>query len=343
MSTKLRLGLVLAAGLAVSHARAQTCPTLRASDVPWRTMPGMEVEEETTNISGAACALPGGRGTCLLIGDEKRYARLFTLDGTKLVPGERVTLLPKRAGGREFKETDGEAVAYDAGYYYIAGSHGMPRTPGKPRQASRYFVYRVPVDPATGRPGFPHDGDDPAPEVRRSGGLSAIVEGVAALRLYLNRPLDEHGINVEGLAARDGVLHVGFRGPVLGGQAHVLSVRASRLFGGEPGAADPGTVRLTRLTLGEGMGIRDLAAVPGGFLVLSGPEQDVDGPADVFFWTGPGSGAATCLGRLGADRGRGVKPEALLVLDSGPDGTRVLVLHDGEEGGKPTEYRLPRP
>lgn len=85
-----------------------------------------------------------------------------------------------------------------------------------------------------------------------------------------------------------------------------------------------------------GMGIRDLAAVPGGLLVLSGP-------ADVFFRAGPDSGAATCLGRLGADRGRGVKPEALLVPENGPDGGRVLVPHDGEGGGKPTEYRLPRP
>lgn len=63
----------------------------------------------------------------------------------------------------------------------------------------------------------------------------------------------------------------------------------------------------------------------------------------MFFWADPGSGAATCLGRLGVGRGRGVKPEALLVLESGPDGTRVPVPHDGGEGGRPTQYRLPRP
>src|SRR5262245_557941 len=74
-------------------------------------------DDEATNVSGAACYVRNGtRTSCLLIGDEVRYARLFSIEGGTLVPGDKVFLLSaKDESGRKFKETDAEGIAYSDG------------------------------------------------------------------------------------------------------------------------------------------------------------------------------------------------------------------------------------
>ena len=50
-------------------------------------------DKEATNVSGAACFIVAGeRKSCLLIGDEVRYARFFSIDGKTLVPGQKIFL-----------------------------------------------------------------------------------------------------------------------------------------------------------------------------------------------------------------------------------------------------------
>src|SRR6185436_16940168 len=80
--------------------------------------PPLSIEDdEATNVSGAACYRSGStRKSCLLIGDEVRYARLFSFDGNKIIPAEKVFLLPERDDhGNKFKETDAEGVAFADG------------------------------------------------------------------------------------------------------------------------------------------------------------------------------------------------------------------------------------
>ena len=74
-------------------------------------------------------------------------------------------------------------------------------------------------------------------------------------------------------------------------------------------------------------------ALPEGDAARSG--------AVVFFWSGPG-GRAVPLRPVGLER-KGVKPEALLVLGEDAASYRVLVIHDGVEGGAPTEHRVRKP
>jgi len=144
---------------------------------------------------------------------------------------------------------------------------------------------------------------------------------------------------------RDGRMHVGFRAPAPGGEALVLSISEQAVFGQL--APDPEVSRLAlgRDRRGRERGVRDIAAVAGGFLVLAGPslpEGDAGvGGGEVFFWRGPGDQAAG-IGSVGLRR-KGVKPEVLLLLGEDAAAYRVLVMHDGVQGGAPIEYRIEKP
>ncbi len=77
---------------------------------------------------------------------------------------------------------------------------------------------------AEGMPGFPFGGESPAQEVERSDHLRAVIAATPKLQGYAEKPLDEHGVNIEGLAVRGDRLFLGFRGPVINGKAQVMSV-----------------------------------------------------------------------------------------------------------------------
>ena len=296
--------------------------------------------KEALEFSGAACA-PDGR--CLLVGDEGRRARFFTIEEvpggrSKVVVGAAVPLVPAEGDG----EADAEAAAFDQGRFYVVGSHGVSRRKGD-RQPPRYSVYRI----------------EPDGRAVATGALAPVIGAVDGIREFFcpgdagtaagRRPcpaLQNGGANIEGLAVRDGTMHVGFRAPSPSGQAFVVSVSEQAVFG----QAAPAAAAVSRLALGADRrgrerGIRDLAPVAGGFLVLAGPAlpegDEVESEAVVFFWSGTG-GRAAPLRRVGLER-EGVKPEALLVLGEGAASYRVLVIHDGVEGGAPTEYSIEKP
>lgn len=332
---------VSAAALLVLLSALPAAAQLSSGAIPafaiWKISPAFGDREEASSLSGLACArIDGAGGPCLLVNDEKRYARLVTLKEQTIVLGAKLTLLPRQEeDGTKLDEADAEAADFNGGFYYVIGSHARSRKGGQ-AQPSRSFVYRWPIDPASGQPKFKPDGEKPAKEVERSDRLRTLIAETAPFNEFLRRPADAHDPNIEGLAVRDGRLHAGFRAPSVHGEALVLSVPVDALFGKEKG-----TAVVARVRLGEGRGIRDLAKVKDGFLILSGPEADINGKAEVLLWDGR-SPAPLSLGRL-ADAAIDGKPEALLVLDEAPDRFRVLVLCDGVKGGAPTEYRLPRP
>jgi len=115
----------------------------------------------------------------------------------------------------------------------------------------------------------------------------------------------------------------------------VLSVNIDAAFGNAP--ARP---QVFPISLGDGMGVRDLAVVADGFLVLSGPEADEPSEADLFLWDG-WSAAPARLGMLEGVPDQ-AKPEALLVLAEDMETYRLLIMSDGIPGGAPTEYRVPK-
>lgn len=319
------------------------------SPIDWTVSPDFgKSAEARTALSGAACVT--GTRRCLAVNDEKRYAQFFDIGEGRLKPGKLIRLLPDRLGNEEMDEIDAEAATYvpatrvdGLSYLYVAGSHGLPRRHDIPRQPSRFFLFRFPVDPTDGVPTFAHGDRDPSPEIERTDRLEAAMRGMPGLGGYVGLRPDRNGVLIEGMAHLDGTLLFGLRSPSVDGNAFVLRVPPGALFGnGTPPLHPPAA-----LPLGEDVGVRDLAAVDGGVLILAGrsaedAERSGSAPApSVWFWSGQDGQDPKNLGNF-PGVGPDDKAEGLIVLEESATGYRVLVLFDGRKNGGPTEFRIDR-
>ncbi|HKC03234.1 MAG TPA: DUF3616 domain-containing protein [Sphingomicrobium sp.] len=315
--------------------------------------PELSDGDERTNLSGAACA-PSGQ--CLLAGDEKRFVRLFRLAGDTLVPGEPLFLLPdKDADGKEMKEADTEGIAYSDGYFYIVGSHSNSKKAKV--QQSRHFVARIPLRPAGGFEDLGSAGKPSGGLVMKN--LDHLINAEPAFQPYLKHAAgelksggagfteDQHGPNIEGVAVTGDTMWVGFRGPVDSGGAFLYEIKLSQLFGGVPPTRILHQLQLGSTPDGIGQGVRDLAAVRDGLLILAGPEMrsDPDPTPDqsvqcqracpqpeLFLWKmGQQPRRIADLG----NRFKGDSPEAIVVLEETNDVYRILLLSDGMARSEP--------
>ncbi len=302
------------------------------------------------NLSGIACAEPPGAAqrTCLVIDDEGRFAQTAQLGPDTLTPGQAGDLigkdsspttvgklLPRKCGTEkafEFKEFDGEAVAFGGGRYYVVGSHGCARNAEAFRPSS-FILARVAVG-ATGTPVVE------ATSYRLS---DAILSQPKLAPFYAKKLNSAKGLNVEGLAVVGDDLYAGLRAPSLGGTAFLLRTSVAALFAADhaPLAARSETIPMQ---LGEGLGVRDLAAMPDGrLLVLAGPSVKEDVPYRLFA-VGLHGGAVAPLGALPPfkdSKGEPAKAEAALVVRSAPGRLDVLILFDGLPNGGPRTFCVP--
>ncbi len=291
------------------------------------------------NLSGAACAGSGRTFEwCLAVNDEKRWAQFFSIDGTTIVPKKQIWLLrAKNARGQEFDEIDAEGVAYDDGYLYVVSSHGLSRKGCKYRE-SQNFIFRFPVDAETGKPDFEFEDDVVASKVEVSARLRKLIRKTDIIYPYMDACLSSNGANFEGLAVADDQIYLGFRAPSLDSYAFVLEVPVDSVFGD---ASDDRAIHA--LKLGKGAGIRDLAAVNGGLLVLSGPAFSADVPQRIFFWDAATEQIQMLAEITGYDE---KKAEALLVIDPAMTAESrtysVLVFYDGVKNGEPELFTLTR-
>ena len=164
---------------------------------------------------------------------------------------------------------------------------------------------------------------------------------------WFDKALTDNGLTVEGIAAKDGKLYVGMRGPVLAEHnAVILEVPISAVFNGQPGGVTSHELDLGKDTQDKPRGIRDIVPHMGGFLILAGPVKDPDdenykirkGDYTVLAW--PGSGTEL-KGKHDLDGyGTNVKPEAIVPLEKGERSLRALILFDGPDEGKPTPVRV---
>jgi hypothetical protein len=294
--------------------------------------------EKSIDISGIACSTTEGfPRSCLVIDDNLQSAQFVVVRRGTLVAGDLVRLISNSYKGKPL-ELDGEGVAYADGYYYVMGSHGYPRDREhkldpisdadkiKARIDASSQIVRVAAHAV-------------APEIMVTGKLRAIIAANPVLSPFLDRRLDTNGLTIEGVAVKDGRLFAGFRAPSLDhGRAAILSVQLGALFGEDPAGA-----KLYRLPLGDGRGVRDLAAYGNGFMVLAGPATG-DGAYAVYWWDGVSDNTRLLRDLadvIGKDGKR--KAEALLPLDESPSRLRVLILFDGEKNGAPVAVKMPRP
>lgn len=300
-------------------------PELKVSEEQWR----MEGFEHSMDLSGIASA---DLKQAVVVSDEAASLQVarFDHDDRIIRAGALVPLPVSGPQSKKKLEADLEAVAWsgDHSCFFAIGSHGLGKKKGDLQEARR-SVFRIPYDRKTG-------------EIHPSGiqraSLVPVIESFPELQPHLGKPLQKNGVNIEGLAAADSCLWVGLRAPNRAGLGYVIQVQPGTIFEVEKSRA-----RLHSIDLGEGRGIREIAAVQGGFILLTGnasaeaskhfPETDAPGPDDDFrlhHWKPSMGRTSHTIGRLPRSAG---KAEGILVLDEDPAMLKLLVLFDGLADG----------
>jgi hypothetical protein len=228
----------------------------------------------------------------------------------------------------ETVEIDAEGVASDGRFVFVVGSHSRARKKLEPERTYENNRRRLTqVDDDDGRSNvFRLElGDDGRAVSQDSISLHDILKNDEILAPFTKLPGKENGIDIEGIAAVDGLLYLGFRGPVLRGNYVPVMVLSYE---------EPDAYRLLFVALG-GRGIRDLAAVNDGLLVLAGPLGDGDGPHELYLWNkrdcvpgqdSPG-GRVTHVGTLAS--APEAKPEGIAVVAETDEDVSLIVVCDG--------------
>lgn len=275
-----------------------------------------------------------------------RHKKTFSLD--------KLLKLPEGAT----RECDLEGLAIDGGYLWLVGSHAVTRDKpeGKKlgiridkladtdRDGNRQLLARLPL--VTSKSGVPDlvaktkDGRKAArlkfKKGKRKSELIRRLEDDPHLDRFIDLPAKENGFDVEGLAARDGRLWVGLRGPVLRGYAIILELR--------PGDRDDGFLKLSRVDGNkdryskhfiqlDGLGVRSLYWDGDDLMILAGPTLDTSNPTRLYRWAGAFNAKGPTL--VGAPEVSRVMelphgdtrdhPEALVPVNGGGD---LMLFHD---------------
>jgi len=307
------------------------------------------------NISGLACMpADGGRSKCLVIDDQGRFAQIAIVGDGQVAAGARLPLVGKKAsndtvgrppaqigcsGGKaKFKDIDGEAVAYSSPFFYVVGGHGCTRYSNKFR-SSAFILARIPEAQVIGASSDQKFVFDPS-SVTTTYRLSEALTSVPQIRPYFTQDLmTANGLNIEGLVVAGGKLLAGLRAPTLDAKAFVIAVSIDKLFEGT--LISEGDVRVIPVPLGIGRGIRDLAPLGDGkLLVLSGPAQDERIPFEIHVLD-TADETSTLLGTLSElEETPDGKAEAISVLSHRGKIIDLLMMFDGLESGGPRQYRI---
>jgi hypothetical protein len=303
--------------------------------------------ETSEDVSGIACEsgqkLPR---LCLIVDDETQGAQIVLLGDGSLTAGEFIRLIDARYHGKPL-ELDAEGVAFADGNFYVVGSHGRARHETDQQEeeeniakaAASRSIFRIAlsashVDMKTGKLLA-------SPKITPSTKLAAILQRHANIKNFYDKPLENNGLTIEGIAAHNKRLYIGLRGPVLDTGAVVISVSASAVFDGSEVDSKPHLLDLDKDTRGNARGVRDLVRYGSGFLVLAGPVNDPengkveDGDYAIYLWNGAdGASKPDRLVDL-ESRGKKIKPEAILPLQGDAERVRLLLMFDGPEKGSP--------
>lgn len=330
------------------------------------TFIGKKKHEPATDLSGIACMPPNGmRRICLVINDENQNAQFAAIEGDRLVVGQSIELIgdgpdPKTFGAPpaikcttegKFKDLDGEGVAYGGSYFYVVGSHGCSRKHDELRLSS-FLLVRVRVDGEgrpVGRDGKPVAAGDSRDAVETSWRASDLLARAGRAGGFFAKKLESaNGLNIEGLAVDGDTLWFGLRAPVdeVTGETFLVRGSVADLFrdGHERAAVFHDVVPLAL----DGLGIRDLATLPGGrLLILAGAAHGPEVPFKLFLFS-PGTkprlaGTLTAVdGQVDGKKERG-KAEAVTVLAATPKQASIVVMFDGLVDGaaQQAEIQLP--
>jgi hypothetical protein len=314
-------------------AQAEIFPT----DIPWTVQPPFGQDNAArTSISGAACtAIEPARKFCLAVFEDAKYAQFFAITGTAIRPDAVINLVPDASNHNRFKNLGAEAAGFDAGFFYVVNSRAariLLPLPGETFDPS-FLVSRFAVDPVRGVPAFPLPGNPVPPQVEVSKKLQAAIAAGVPIGGSPPQVLDKSRAEVEGVAVKNGVMYFGFRGPPINGQSLILSATVQSVFG-----TGPLNSTVHRVALGDAIGIRDMARVADGILILAGPVADQPAAPTLFHWNEQ-TNQLRNLGVLVQPANR--KAEALIVLTENLEFYNILVMYDEVVNGGPTLYGIP--
>lgn len=169
--------------------------------------------------------------------------------------------------------------------------------------------------------------------------LRSIIDRNDVLRPFSQIPSKENGIDIEGIAVSQGLLYIGFRGPVLRDNwVPILKCKFAKSIDRSD---------LVFVNLG-GRGIRDLTPVRDGFLILAGPVGEGTDSYQLYAWDGedclPGRrtsgkiGQIELLGQIPVYEN--AKAEGIAIFTETPSDYEVVIVFDGVANGNLTRFRI---
>jgi len=359
---KARLAMVFASLAAASFATIDVCPAQTISlgtriTVEGRyTAPASDKDDRPRGISGMAC-LGGANDSmreCLVVNDEETFAEIAILKDRSLRPtGRRLSIVEPGESGKgivgtqriadcgdqgKFGDADGEGIAVSQGYVYIASSHSCSGA-GK-YKPSNYLLSRSRL---AGPAAFPFGA---SAVVERSWRGADMLIALDAAKAF-GKP-KKSGTNIEGIAVVGEHLYAGLRTPLGDGSAFLIRAPIDALFA--PGTAPlrKDLVETRSLSLGEKTGVRDLAALAdGSLLILSDPSKDQP-KVDYKIWHLPepvwsADPIELVVVRTKAkpkDADEKAKAESLTVLEQNGSNVVVMVNYDNIDEGAPAKHEL---
>lgn len=316
-------------------------------------------QDKARGISGMACLGNSADASrdCFVVNDEERFVEVATLTSAGLTAtGKAIDLVKKGETGEgilgvvrdpmckdkngvvktdKFDEFDGEGVAIRDDTVYVVGSHSC--SGGGKYKPSSFLLARF-------KPGNPTSSEIVERSWRLADALLATELGSA-----YGMPKGE-GTNVEGVAVLGGRLYVGLRTPVRQELSFIVSAPIADLFAPGFEGLTPAVVETIPVKLGTNSGIRDLAALDDGrLLILSGPTVEQD-EVEYKLWllerptvdTTKKFLATVTTSTRGKD-GKRAKAETIAVLEQAADRLKLLVLYDNIDEGEPTLYEIRLP
>lgn len=237
------------------------------------------------NLSGLCVA----RGDLWTVSDEGRSLERLTPDGADwhiAASYSLDSLFSRLPGRRSNDEADLEGLAFDGQHLWLCGSHCLVRrranktspdriNPKIRARPSRCLLGRIAIDrdgqcvPRSGR-AMPHSGPK---------SLRAFLARNSLIAPFIGLPSKENGLDIEGIAMRDGRLFLGLRGPLIDSVALIVEISINADLSLHERTARLHTVDLT------GLGVRDLFFAGDELLILAGPVSSAAGPFALFQWS----------------------------------------------------------
>ncbi len=306
------------------------------------TPAGQNKKQQPINLSGsilesedlsAAVLLADGR--LVLAADEGSAIQFLepVEDRSFRVVGPPVVLFDSE------DEADLEGLSRHGDVVHAVGSHSLKRKKLRGKDSRRKTFKRLhTVSRSTLRDQlhrFRVDADSNTVSHREKISLLSLLADDEILGPFTRIPHGENGVDIEALADDGKHLFLGFRSPVLrSGLVPVMVLDFD----------EPADYELRFVDLDE-RGIRGMARVSEGFLILAGAESGKH-RFQLYFWDGtdrvPGSDVTPGKLEMLMDlpRSSGVKHESVALVEETDRFWDVIVVSDGIEGGGPNLIRV---